>query len=313
MTNERAFALIEKTPDVVCRRDVPLPTLCSFRTGGTADFVAEPLGPDAVKNVLAVCAETGTPYLILGNGSNVLFSDLGYDGVIIRTSRLKKITVGGDTVRAGAGALLSAISSRALSGSLTGFEFAEGIPGTLGGGIFMNAGAYGGELENVLACVTVLDSETLEIKVLDAGECGFGYRASRFQSGGEIVLSADIVLKKGDADAIKNEIGRLRNLRREKQPLRYPSAGSAFKRPAGDFAARLIDSCGLKGFSRGGAAVSEKHAGFVINRGGATTADVVGVMDAVRKTVFEKTGVLLEPEIRYVPRGGEDIPDIFLV
>ncbi|MBQ7604802.1 MAG: UDP-N-acetylmuramate dehydrogenase [Clostridia bacterium] len=311
MTGQRAYDLIEKIPDAVCRRDVPCATLCTFRTGGTAEFVAEPGNASALKRILEICADTGVRYFILGNGSNLLFSDLGFDGVIVRTSRMKRVTGEGTTVRAGCGALLSAVSSKARAWSLTGLEFAEGIPGTLGGGIFMNAGAYGGELSSVVKSVSALDTVTLEIREYGPAECGFGYRASRFQGGGEVILSAELALEKGDGEKIGGEMARLRTMRREKQPLRYPSAGSAFKRPAGDYAARLIDSCGLKGFSSGGAAVSEKHAGFVINKGGAESADVIAVMRAVRTAVFEKTGVLLEPEIRYIAHGSEVIPDIF--
>ncbi len=238
------------------------------------------------------------PYYILGNGSNLLVSDKGYRGVIIQVFKsMNKIRADGNCIHAQAGALLSAIAARALEKSLKGFEFASGIPGTLGGACVMNAGAYGGEMKQVLKQVTVLDSEG-NILAIPSEDLEMGYRTSIIAKEGHIVLEAVIELEEGNEEEIRSLMEELKNKRVEKQPLEYPSAGSTFKRPEGYFAGKLIQDSGLRGFSVGGAQVSEKHCGFVINKDHATAADIAELMRRVSQCVEEKFGVALEPEVK---------------
>ena len=238
------------------------------------------------------------PYYIVGNGSNLLVSDKGYEGVIIQIFKaMNQITVDGEMITAQAGALLSAVASRALDAELTGFEFAAGIPGTLGGACVMNAGAYGGEMKDVLENVTVL-TEDGEFVTLAKEKLELGYRTSVIAKKGYIVVEAEIRLKKGNPAEIKAYMDELREKRVSKQPLEYPSAGSTFKRPEGYFAGKLIQDADLRGFQVGGAQVSEKHCGFVINKDNATASDVVELMRQVSQKVEEKFGVTLEPEVK---------------
>ncbi|MDO4679459.1 MAG: UDP-N-acetylmuramate dehydrogenase, partial [Eubacteriales bacterium] len=253
-----------------------------------------------VQGILSICREEGLPYFILGNGSNLLVNDAGYRGVIIQLYRnFNEIKVEGTEIRASAGALLSGIAAAAKNASLTGFEFAGGIPGTIGGAVMMNAGAYGGEMKHVIKEVTVLTKEG-EILVLPVEELAFGYRTSVVKTAGYVVLEAVIHLEKGDMQAIAERMKELTEQRTSKQPLEYPSAGSTFKRPEGYFAGKLIMDTGLRGYRVGGAQVSEKHCGFVINAGGATAADVVQLMSDVNEKVKAKFGVSLEPEVRFL-------------
>lgn len=272
----------------------------TFRIGGPADLFLLPNTVEEIKKIREICIQEQESYFILGNGSNLLVSDSGFRGVIIQTYRnLAQIQVEEDCIRAQAGALLSGIAQAAKAASLTGFEFAAGIPGTLGGAVVMNAGAYGGEMKDVLKEATVLDSEG-QIRRIPAGKLAMGYRTSVIKEAGYMVLEAVISLKKGDPDQIRETMKDLTQRRISKQPLEYPSAGSTFKRPEGYFAGKLIMDSGLRGYTHGGAQVSEKHCGFVINTGGATARDVCELMEHVQKTVYEKYNVKLEPEVKFL-------------
>lgn len=278
----------------------PMNRHTTFRIGGPADYFLLPSTAEEVKKILEICKEKELPYFILGNGSNLLVSDEGYCGVIIQLYRnYGGITVEGTNIRAGAGALLSQIASAAKNASLTGFEFAGGIPGTLGGAVVMNAGAYGGEMKDVLKEVTVM-TEQGEIMTIPAEKLEMGYRTSLVKKAGYLVLEAVISLKAGDVEEIKAIMKDLTEKRVSKQPLEYPSAGSTFKRPEGYFAGKLIMDAGLRGYQVGGAQVSEKHCGFVINKGNATAADVCGLMKDVQEKVQEQFGVTLEPEVKFL-------------
>ena len=278
----------------------PMNRHTTFRIGGPADYFLLPSTAEEVKKILEICKEKELPYFILGNGSNLLVSDEGYRGVIIQLYRnYGGITVEGTNIRAGAGALLSQIASAAKNASLTGFEFAGGIPGTLGGAVVMNAGAYGGEMKDVLKEVTVM-TEQGEIMTIPAEKLEMGYRTSLVKKAGYLVLEAVISLKAGDVEEIKAIMKDLTEKRVSKQPLEYPSAGSTFKRPEGYFAGKLIMDAGLRGYQVGGAQVSEKHCGFVINKGNATAADVCGLMKDVQEKVQEQFGVTLEPEVKFL-------------
>lgn len=276
----------------------PMKDHTTFRVGGPADFFVMPETAEEVKALAGMCKAEETDCHIIGNGSNLLVSDRGVRGVVVQIGRaMSGIESEGEMITAQAGALLSAVAARALEEGLTGFEFAAGIPGTLGGACVMNAGAYGGEMKDVLEKVTVLAPEG-EICVLAAEELELGYRTSVIARKGYIALEAVIRLKKGAKDEIRAVMEDLKDRRVSRQPLEYPSAGSTFKRPEGYFAGKLIQDAGLRGFSVGKAQVSEKHCGFVINRGGATAADVVKLMCQVADRVEEQFGVRLEPEVK---------------
>lgn len=278
--------------------DEPMSRHTTFRTGGPADIYIEPSGVEELKQVLDICREENVAYTIIGNGSNLLVGDGGYRGVLISFGKpFAQVTIEGAQVRTGAGALLSAVAKQVLNASLTGFEFAAGIPGTIGGAVVMNAGAYGGELCQVLREATVLTPEG-EVKTLLAEELELGYRTSCVQKNGYIVLEAVLQLQPGNADDIRAVMDALASKRREKQPLEYPSAGSTFKRPEGHFAGRLIQDAGLRGFRVGGAQVSEKHCGFVINRDHATSADILSLCRQVQEKVKAQSGVELELEVK---------------
>lgn len=278
--------------------DEPMSRHTTFRTGGPADIYIEPSGVEELKQVLDICREENVAYTIIGNGSNLLVGDGGYRGVLISFGKpFAQVTIEGAQVRTGAGALLSAVAKQVLNASLTGFEFAAGIPGTIGGAVVMNAGAYGGELCQVLREATVLTPEG-EVKTLPAEELELGYRTSCVQKNGYIVLEAVLQLQLGNADDIRAVMDDLASKRREKQPLEYPSAGSTFKRPEGHFAGRLIQDAGLRGFRVGGAQVSEKHCGFVINRDHATSADILSLCRQVQEKVKAQSGVELELEVK---------------
>ena len=272
----------------------------TFRIGGPADFFLLPSTVDEVRGILEICREEELPYFILGNGSNLLVSDKGYRGVIIQLYRnFSNISVEGNEICASSGALLSQIAAAARNASLTGFEFAGGIPGTLGGAVFMNAGAYGGELKDVLKEAVVM-TEQGEILTLPVEKLDMGYRTSRIKKAGYLVLEARLVLEQGDMDKIRDITKNLTEKRVSKQPLEYPSAGSTFKRPEGYFAGKLIMDAGLRGYQVGDAQVSEKHCGFVINKGNATAADVLTLIENVREKVQEQFGVTLEPEVKFL-------------
>lgn len=280
--------------------DEPMSNHTTFRIGGPADFFLLPTEGRQIKGIFEICGEEGIPCFILGNGSNLLVSDKGYRGAVIQMYRnMNKIETEGTVIRAQAGALLSAIAAEAKNHSLTGFEFAGGIPGTLGGAVTMNAGAYGGEMKDVLKSVTAADREGNIIK-LSVEELNLGYRTSIVKTAGYFVLEAEISLKEGNPEEIKELMRDLTERRTSKQPLEFPSAGSTFKRPEGYFAGKLIMDSGLRGYRVGGAQVSEKHCGFVINAGGATAEDVRALIQDVQNTVYEKFGVRLEPEVRFL-------------
>lgn len=278
--------------------DEPMSRHTTFRVGGPADFFVIPKAKEEVRDVIRICKEAGMLYYIIGNGSNLLVSDAGYRGVIVQIYKeMNEVKVEGDLVKAQAGALLSGIAAKALGAELSGFEFASGIPGTIGGACVMNAGAYGGEMKDVLESVTVLTGEG---KIIELGrnELELGYRTSVIAKKGYIVLGAVLKLERGDGEKIKTYMDELKEKRVTKQPLEYPSAGSTFKRPEGYFAGKLIEDAGLRGFQVGGAQVSEKHCGFVINRDHATAADIMELMRQVQIRVKENSGVDLEPEVK---------------
>lgn len=272
----------------------------TFKIGGPADYFLMPDKGEDVGRVIKICKEKEIPYFILGNGSNLLVGDGGYRGAVIQIYRnMSSVTVEGNEITAQAGALLSAVAAAAKNASLTGFEFAGGIPGTIGGAVVMNAGAYGGEMKDVLTEVTVMNAEG-DIFTLTTEELELGYRTSIIKTAGYIVLEAKIRLKEGDPEVIRETMKDLTIRRTTKQPLEYPSAGSTFKRPEGYFAGKLIMDSGLAGYQVGGAQVSEKHCGFVINAGDATARDVRTLMDNVRDIVYKKYGVTLEPEVKFL-------------
>lgn len=281
--------------------DSPMSEHIYFRVGGPADILVTPVNEEQVVNTLKLCREYNVPYFILGNGSNILVKDGGISGVVIKFNKLNKVTSEGNCVTAQSGALLKDVSKAALENNLRGFEFACGIPGSIGGAVFMNAGAYDGEMSHVIKSARVID-ENYNIKDLTKEELELGYRSSIVMKKGYVVLEATVELESGEYTSIKDKIDDLTNRRESKQPLEYPSAGSTFKRPEGYFAGKLIQDSGLKGFSIGGAAVSEKHSGFVINKGGATAKDVLDVIAHVQKTVKENFGVDLHTEVRIIGR-----------
>ena len=296
--------LRERCPEMELRVNEPMSKHTTFRIGGPAALMALPRTMEEVQTVLKTAAELGVEPFFLGNGSDLLVADRGYPGFIVKLAgEFEEICFcpapkgGTPQLTAGGAALLSTLSKTALHWGLTGLEFAGGIPGSVGGAVTMNAGAYGGEMAQVLESVTFLD-ETGAICTLPASECGLGYRKSIFSDRKCLILEARFHLDQGDPAAIKVRMEELTAKRREKQPLEYPSAGSMFKRPPGHFAAALIDQCGLKGLSVGGAQVSEKHAGFLVNRGGATCADMLTLVDRVKERVLRKTGVELELEVK---------------
>lgn len=280
------------------RKNVPLSTMTTFRVGGMADYVACPKAAEQISDLLKICRAHKMPYFVLGNGSNILASDDGYRGVIIYVlSCMNQIVIDGITVKAQAGAQLIKVAHEAAQHGLTGLEFASGIPGTIGGAIYMNAGAYGGEIKDVVRTVTAMDYAG-NIYTMSCDEMDFSYRHSIVQDRNLIVLSAEFQLEAGKQEEIDSRISELAAARKSKQPLEYPSAGSTFKRPEGYFAGKLIADAGLKGFSIGGAQVSEKHSGFVINKGGATADDIMKLICHVKDEVNSQFGVMLETEVK---------------
>ena len=283
------------------REQEPMSAHTTFRAGGPARYFVTPEGEKELAAVLAACREAEKAYYILGNGSNLLVSDAGYPGVMVLLGSqfTEVVRPEGEpgVYELGAGVLLSRAAREAQKDGMTGFEFAAGIPGTVGGAAVMNAGAYGGELKDVLESVRVMTPDG-EVKELKTEELDLGYRHSCIPERGYIVLSARIRLEKGNPEAIRVRMDELAAKRREKQPLEYPSAGSTFKRPEGYFAGKLIEDAGLKGFSVGGAMVSEKHSGFVINYNDATASDVMELCRQVREKVKALSGVELEMEVK---------------
>ena len=289
------------------RLQEPMSAHTTFRIGGPADYFVEPGSESVLKELLLLCRETETPFFILGNGSNLLVSDEGYRGVMISLRGFDEIsfregesTEAGKTIMtAGCGVLLSKAAMQAAERGLTGFEFAGGIPGTLGGAVTMNAGAYGGEIRDVILSARVM-TKAGDVRELSAEELDLSYRHSIIQEKDLIVLSADFAFAHGDEEQIKEQMRQLNTQRREKQPLEYGSAGSTFKRPEGYFAGKLIQDAGLKGYRSGDVMVSEKHSGVVVNVGKGTCGDAMRVIEHVQRTVYEQFGVALELEVKRV-------------
>ena len=278
----------------------PLRLHTTFRVGGPADLYIRPADEQELAAAVSLIRSAGVPFFILGNGSNVLASDQGFRGAVVEIGRpMAGIRVEGERIYAGAGATLAAIAKEALSASLDGLAFAAGIPGTLGGACVMNAGAYDAEMKDVLESVRLLFPDG-RIRQMSPGDLHFTYRSTDIPSLNAIVTGATFRLVRGEAAKIRARMDELREKRQAKQPLDVPSAGSTFKRPPGDFAGRLIEEAGLRGYRVGEAMVSEKHCGFVVNRGRAASADIAAVIAHVQKTVRDTTGVLLEPEVRFL-------------
>ncbi len=283
----------------------PMSAHTTFRIGGAARLYTVPQSTEEIKESIRLAEEEGLPYIMIGKGSNVLFPDEGYNGVVIEIgSGMENMDFPDEyRIRAQAGVPLSTLAGAAARHSLTGLEFASGIPGTLGGAVTMNAGAYGGEIRDCIVSATVLD-ESGEEREFSKEQLQLGYRSSIIQEKGYIVLSAVFELEKGDKEKILAKMRELNTRRREKQPLEFASAGSTFKRPEGHFAGKLIEDSGMKGYRSGDAQVSEKHCGFVINRGNATSRDVQNVIRDVQKRVYETSGILLEPEVKIISQPG---------
>lgn len=309
MLTERIRKLTEYLSDggVAFKTDEPLSRHTTLRIGGAAAVAILPKSDDEVLLALSAVRRADVPLFVLGGGSNLLAPDRGYAGAVLLTGGLSSLSVehrtdGSATVTAGAGVSLSVLARRMAAESLTGAEFLYGIPGTVGGAVVMNAGAYGGEIGQILFSSRYIDvRDPTAVRERSLSEHSYGYRESAYLADPSLlVLSATLTLRAGDRAEIEWEMDRLMTQRREKQPLEYPSAGSFFKRPVGAFAGKLIEDCGLKGYRIGGAEVSEKHAGFLVNRGGATEADVRALAAYVRETVLRETGYLLESEVRAV-------------
>ncbi len=283
--------------------DAPMSRYTTFRVGGNADALFLPKDEAELALALRLSRENGIPATVIGNGSNLLVKDGGIEGLVIRLGdEFSGITVDGTRMTAKAGDSLTRLAMKAYEAGLTGLEFASGIPGSVGGGMAMNAGAYGGELKTVTVSARLLDPQTGIVKEYPAHELNMGYRTTRALTEGLIVTDAVFALTEGNKDEIKALMDDLGKRRRDKQPLTYPSAGSTFKRPEGYFAGALIEGADLKGVSVGGAQVSEKHAGFIINTGSATAKDILDLIELVKRKVFEKSGVTLEPEVRILGR-----------
>lgn len=300
MADEFYQAVCERIGSARIRKNESMKQHTTFRIGGLADYYILLKTEQEWQEAAVLCRQYQKPYLVIGNGSNLLMSDEGYRGVILQGSREKEqITRNGTTISASAGVPLALLAKKAAEYSLTGLEFAAGIPGSLGGALVMNAGAYGGEMKQVVRKVRLLDKDG-SIHVLSAEEMKFSYRHSILQEENQIALEAELSLQEGDFKTIQDTIEEYSKRRREKQPLEFPSAGSTFKRPEGYFAAKLIMDAGLAGTQIGGAKVSEKHCGFIINTGNATAKDVCALIEFVKNAVYEKFQVTLEPEVKIV-------------
>ena len=277
--------------------------MTSFHIGGNADLAVYPADAEAFAYALDAVVQAGVPYTVIGNGSNTLVRDGGFRGVVFVTTDMRRVTIDGTRLTGGCGVLLGSVGTNASRAGLAGAEFANGIPGTLGGAVYMNAGAYGGQLADIVCETVCYDLDAKQVLHLDNAAQHFGYRHSVFMEKNYIILSATLQLTKDEPDAIRARMNDYLARRREKQPLEYPSAGSVFKRPEGHFAGKLIEDAGLKGLRVGGAEVSPKHAGFIVNVGGATARDVLELIERIREKVYAMSGVTLECEIRTI---GED-------
>lgn len=283
----------------IVRYDEPLKNHTTFKIGGNCIALIEPREVSDIVETIKICRENSIKFFVIGNGSNLLVPDEGYNGVIIKLKgEFSTIQVEGEYLIVNSGAKLSEVYTVAYENSLTGFEFASGIPGTIGGAIYMNAGAYGGEMKDIVESIQVLDLDNFELRELKNEELEFSYRKSIIQRKNYIVTSIKLELQKGNKEEIKAVYEDLRERRNSKQPLNFGSAGSTFKRPEGHFASKLIEDAGLKGYHINDAWVSEKHSGFVVNKGNASYKEVMELIEYVQKVVFEKFGVKLETEVR---------------
>ncbi|MDR3278580.1 MAG: UDP-N-acetylmuramate dehydrogenase [Oscillospiraceae bacterium] len=296
-----ADAIRSAFPKLEVRSNEPMKNHTSLKIGGAVTAMLFPRDAAALRGVLALLSRRGVTPLILGNGTNLLVQDAPLELIVLKTTGLSGIRLSGGTIRADCGVTLSRLAGFAAERGLSGLEFAHGIPGTLGGAAHMNAGAYGGEMRFIVESAEVAAQNGRVFRLANA-ELDFSYRHSRFCDTGEVAASCVLRLHRGEPEAIRAKMNALAEKRRASQPLELPSAGSAFKRPAAGYAAALIEQSGLKGFSVGGAQVSEKHAGFIVNRGGASFSDVLGVLDHVRETVFRQSGAELSPEIKIIRR-----------
>ena len=300
MSDEIVTRLINITGKDNVRINEPMKNHTTFKIGGPAQYYVTPESVTQIQEVVSLCRDMNIPLHVIGNGSNILVGDDGVDGVVLALfNTFSDYEIKDNVITAQAGMSLIKLAVIALREGLTGLEFASGIPGSVGGAVYMNAGAYDGQMKDVVTSVTVLD-EAGDIRILGRDELDMGYRTSTVAKHNMIVLQVIIELKAGNKEQIKDRMNQLSELRKQKQPLEYPSAGSTFKRPEGFFAGKLIADAGLKGYSIGGAAVSEKHAGFVVNMGGATAKDVVELTDYIKKRIIEQFGVTLELEIKKI-------------
>ena len=306
-TNTAIKEIRQVIPEDRVLLDEPMSKHTSFRIGGPASALVIAGDEAELSGILKICTDVNAEHILIGNGSNFLVADEGYPGIMICLGGAFdeiSIDAGDDTlVRVGAAKLLSRTSAFLTEHGLAGFEFASGIPGSIGGAVFMNAGAYGGEMKDVVASVRVMEKDGSAVREIPGSDMDFSYRHSMAEDTGVIVLSAVLRLTKDDPGAIAARVAELQTKRNAKQPVNYPSAGSTFKRPKVGYAAALIDEAGLKGYRVGGAMVSEKHAGFVINAGGATAEDVLAVMRHIREEVYRNSGIMLEPEVRLINCG----------
>lgn len=305
--------------DIEVMENVDMRDFTSFRAGGNAALLVDAGSVESLKATLKLVAEAGVPHMILGNGSNTLFRDSGYEGVVIRLSQEgfsgvefgetgERANINDETacgtetvrVRAGAAILLSSLARAVMNHSLAGFEFASGIPGSLGGALFMNAGAYGGEMKDIVKSVRAVAADGSHEKIFSSEEMEFGYRHSALEENGYIAVEAELGLFRGEKEQISKRMKELAYKRNSKQPVQYPSAGSTFKRPEGYFAGKLIEDAGLKGVAVGGSQVSTLHSGFIINRGGATATDIIQLITLVQNRVYDEFGVMLKPEVRII-------------
>lgn len=297
MITQDTISLIKSINDVDLKCDEDMSLHTTLKMGGKAHVFVTVKTMAALGEIIRVLKSVKSDYFLLGNGSNILVSDKGLDIPVIRLAGdFDKVTAEGDMIKAGAAALLSSVARTALDNSLTGLEFASGIPGSVGGAMVMNAGAYGGEMKDAVVSVKVMD-ESGEVSEYSNEDMAFGYRDSILKRRKRIVIETEFKLNKGDKESIKNTMDELNKKRREKQPLEYPSAGSTFKRPEGYFAAKLIEDAGLKGYTVGGACVSDKHAGFCVNKDNGTASDFYKLMSDVKDRVYKESGVTLEPEV----------------
>ncbi|ACL70964.1 UDP-N-acetylmuramate dehydrogenase [Halothermothrix orenii] len=297
--NNKLLDILKEINGLEVKKGIPLKQYTSFKIGGPAELFLVPSNITALKKAVKILFNNNLPYFVLGRGSNIIVSDKGYNGVVIYLGKLDKITVEETRVTSECGVTLARLAGRVAEAGLTGLEFASGIPGSLGGALYMNAGAYGGEMKDVVKEVVVVDKTGKEISI-KAPELKFSYRHSVLQEKHYIAVKAVLELKKGNREKIKTRMKELNEKRKQKQPLEWPSAGSAFKRPEGYYAGKLIEDAGLKGLRVGDAQVSTKHAGFIINLGEATASDVRKLMNKIQQKVYDKNGVLLEPEPKFI-------------